>query len=346
MLYLSDSLENLILEISNENLVKELLLIGLKLVIAIFIMYILQILIHETGHLIFGLLTGYRFLSFRIFNVVIIKEKDRLVIKKYFFPGSVGQCIMQPKTNSYFLHISGGIILNLLSSLLLLPYAFSNNGLSFIARMIILMFCFYGIAFALINGIPIKFLGIVNDGLLLVYLRNPIARKYRFINQTLAEDIISGKSYGELPYELLNVPENMDLTNFFIGYHKIIEFYYLVEHKKWDMAMKCLNSFRPYMNRLPIMLRDIVYLEMLFLSLITNYDCNREELYNKTKFILKKGSKDFNILRVGCLYDIYSKSKNKKEIREELYKLEQNYPYKGEAKFCLSVINYCLDNVY
>ena len=34
--------------------------------------FILQIVVHEAGHLFFGLLSGYRFISFRVFDFKII----------------------------------------------------------------------------------------------------------------------------------------------------------------------------------------------------------------------------------------------------------------------------------
>ena len=48
------------------------------LFILIIIGYMVQIIIHEAGHLIFGLLTGYTFVSFRIGSLTIIKEDGKL----------------------------------------------------------------------------------------------------------------------------------------------------------------------------------------------------------------------------------------------------------------------------
>ena len=46
----------------------------------------LQLIIHELGHLIFGLLSGYKFSSFRIFNFMLIKEDGKFKIKNLSFP--------------------------------------------------------------------------------------------------------------------------------------------------------------------------------------------------------------------------------------------------------------------
>ena len=48
---------------------------GLKIVVYLIELYLaifLQVVIHELGHLTFGLLTGYKFLSYRVLNFMII----------------------------------------------------------------------------------------------------------------------------------------------------------------------------------------------------------------------------------------------------------------------------------
>lgn len=45
------------------------------LILAVFV----QIILHEGGHLIFGLATGYRFVSFRVGSLTLIKEKESSV---------------------------------------------------------------------------------------------------------------------------------------------------------------------------------------------------------------------------------------------------------------------------
>ena len=44
--------------------------------ISLFIAGYLQIILHEAGHLLFGLATGYKFISFRIGKLTLIKEKE------------------------------------------------------------------------------------------------------------------------------------------------------------------------------------------------------------------------------------------------------------------------------
>jgi len=46
-----------------------------------YVMIYAQIIIHEAGHLVFGLLTGYRFSLFRIFSLTFLRDSDSGKIK-------------------------------------------------------------------------------------------------------------------------------------------------------------------------------------------------------------------------------------------------------------------------
>ena len=63
---------------------------------------ILQIIIHESGHLLFGLLTGYRFVSFRVFSFMILKEGGQLRLRHLNLAGTGGQCLMDAPDGNPF----------------------------------------------------------------------------------------------------------------------------------------------------------------------------------------------------------------------------------------------------
>ena len=60
------------------------------------IAFILQVIVHEAGHLVFGVLSGYKFISFRVFDFKIIKDKNgKLKIRFERLAGTGGQCLMR-----------------------------------------------------------------------------------------------------------------------------------------------------------------------------------------------------------------------------------------------------------
>ncbi|MGN0982700.1 MAG: hypothetical protein ACI4O0_07410 [Candidatus Limivicinus sp.] len=99
-----------------------MLLVGLAAFLCLALAFVLQIVLHELGHLLFGLLSGYRFAAFRF--------GPRLMAAY----GLLCRCVMNPPeldAEGYFpitLYSLGGIILNLLSGLLFLWVYFVSGG--------------------------------------------------------------------------------------------------------------------------------------------------------------------------------------------------------------------------
>ena len=122
------------------------------------IAFILQVIVHEAGHLIFGLLSGYKFISFRVFDFKIIKDVNgKLKIRFERLAGTGGQCLMRAPEYvngkfKYKLYLLGGVIFNIVFSIvfwLILPSYYT------------LLFALIGFALAFLNLIPMGF----NDGM-------------------------------------------------------------------------------------------------------------------------------------------------------------------------------------
>ena len=91
------------------------------MVIILLLTFFLQIFLHEFGHLLFGLLSGYHFLSFRFFDIMLVKQNQKLVFRKLHIDSTAGQCLMippEPKNGEIpaTLYNMGGVIMNLVSS--------------------------------------------------------------------------------------------------------------------------------------------------------------------------------------------------------------------------------------
>ena len=56
----------------------------------------LNIILHEAGHLLFGLFFGFQFSSFRIGSLMLIKENGTIRLRKMAITGTAGQCLMNP----------------------------------------------------------------------------------------------------------------------------------------------------------------------------------------------------------------------------------------------------------
>ena len=81
----------------------------------------LQVIVHEAGHLIGGLLNGYSFTSLRIGSLLFIKKAGRIRCRKFTLPGTAGQCLMAPPDRledrfPTLLYNVGGCLANVLFS--------------------------------------------------------------------------------------------------------------------------------------------------------------------------------------------------------------------------------------
>ena len=135
---------------------------------------LLQVTIHEGGHLVAGLLTGYRFVSFRVLEFTLIKKDGRYQWRRYALASTGGQCLMAPPQRPLQdidtrWYNAGGVLANIIVStiaLLLLIYV----DMPVWAETFMLMMAFIGYMLALVNGIPMKIGGINNDGRNLLFL--------------------------------------------------------------------------------------------------------------------------------------------------------------------------------
>lgn len=116
--YLKDFMD---VHVKSNNVFVELLKVY-GLILIFFVGFLIHIVIHETGHLIFGLMTGYSFVSFRIGSFTLIKENNKLKHKKFNIPGTAGQCLMMPSDLKdgkfpFVIYNFGGVIMNLVVSI-------------------------------------------------------------------------------------------------------------------------------------------------------------------------------------------------------------------------------------
>lgn len=177
--------------------------------------YLLQILVHEGGHLVCGLLTGYRMLSFRIGRLLLVKLNGHWRLRSYHIPGTGGQCLMAPPAQEhppYRLYHLGGGLANLLLSLLALPVLSLSSAP--LLRVFAGALALTGAWFAGSNLIPMKSGGVANDGYNACYQgRDPLALWCSCSQLWMVEAFLEGYSIGDMPEEWFLLPPKADLNN-------------------------------------------------------------------------------------------------------------------------------------
>ena len=168
----------------------------------------LQIAIHEAGHLVFGLLTGYRFSSYRFFSLMWIRQNGRLHFKRLSLAGTGGQCLMAPpdwrEDCPYVLYNLGGVLMNLISAALFWLLSLIAAPL---VRVLLLFCAIIGLAFALMNGVPLRVGPIDNDGRNILSIRkSPAARRAFWLQMKTNEQQASGVRLRDMPEDWFSLP--------------------------------------------------------------------------------------------------------------------------------------------
>ena len=177
----------------------------------------LQVVVHELGHLVFGLFSGYRFLSFFVFGFVIVKEGSRLKVKRHNMPGALGQCLMLPPEHKgdrvpVVGYNAGGVIFNLLLTVgCLLPLVLGHP--SPLMAVFLGVTAFMGLYMIIMNGVPMHVGGMPNDGYNILKLHgNPKSRRAFAGILRLTAMVKSGVRPRDLPGASFDSFEDVDFS--------------------------------------------------------------------------------------------------------------------------------------
>lgn len=225
---------------SEKGLFSEIIPLALML-IGIYAAMLIQLIIHEAGHLIFGLMTGYRFSSFRIANLMWVKLDGRIQCRKLHIAGTGGQCLMIPPDLKdgkmpVMLYNFGGAIINLATAVLCVGLSFLCSARS-LGWTILMIFAVIGLAFALINGLPIKMGSVNNDGRNALELsHSEEATRAFWIQMKVNEQIAKGLRLKDMPDEWFKVPSDELMKNGIVATTGVLVCNRLMDQQRFDEA--------------------------------------------------------------------------------------------------------------
>lgn len=309
---------------------------------AMIIMYIasfVQTIIHESGHLIFGLITGYKFVSFRIGHFMFIKEKGRLKIKLYNVVGTAGQCLMMPpqwnEKIPYRLYNLGGCIMNAATALFALAAYFAAGAEGFFA-LCMAMLAVMGLSMALTNGIPMRVGGISNDGMNAALLGKKENTLRAFWLQLYVNGLIAkGERYRNMPREWFRLPEGEELSDPICCAMGVMLYNFCFDVHEFDEAEQTIN----YMLNAPGLLdveKNELLCELLFLRVLRG--APKEEIDSlltpKLNKYIKATANYVSRRRLAYAYQLlylknYSTAQKCLEVFE---RTAATYPYSAETE--------------
>ncbi|MDO4814731.1 MAG: M50 family metallopeptidase [Gemella sp.] len=209
----------------------------------------LQTFIHELGHLVFGLLTGYKFSIFRVGSYALKRNHitNKFEIKKQKISGTGGQCLMIPpkKVDGEYpviLYNLGGPIFSLLGGL---PLFFIDNVENPYLNLFLLIFGVVGLAYALVNGIPFKSKMLANDGYnAYILYKSEHARESLYRQLVINHEYMQGKRLVQMPDEWFEIPEGLDMKNHLAAAIPIFKENRLFEEMKFNEVRSLINELK------------------------------------------------------------------------------------------------------
>lgn len=213
-----------------------LLQIGFIL-IAFCLFIFIHIIAHESGHMIAGKLSGYRFLYFRVMNWALVKEEGTFRIARFSIAGTGGQCLMIPSSNvkvvPYKLYLWGGALANFAVAIIGIIL-----NIFVIDSLYLYIFSITSLISGVINIYPLSF----NDGNTLKNLnRDPIKRQQFFQQLELAGLLTSGKEFETIDIHHLIENPNEPLTEQYNAYVTLVKVYRELEGENFGHALEILE---------------------------------------------------------------------------------------------------------
>ena len=313
------------------------------LVIAIY----LQIILHECGHLLCGLFSGYKFVSFRIFNFTFIQEKGKLRVKQFDIAGTGGQCLLSPPDlpvdkTPVALYNLGGVLMNLFVSLLALGLWMTFSW------TFCLYLCIFGFLFALLNGIPLKMEGIGSDGYNQLLLhRNPSSKQALLMQLRINARIQAGEVPLDLPEEWFSHEEPDYKDSLQIGYY-LMTISRLQDARQWEAAYHLLNNALKHQREIIVIFVKEISCELLYTSLLLGKTEEARRLYTDDLKTYIDQFKKYSSTKQRLLFAIALYLENNPDkaraIYEEVSLRQKNYLMQGEVKMDLRLMEESLND--
>ena len=306
---------------------------------AVYVAFIFHIIIHEGGHLVFGLLTGYRFSSFRIFSFMWVKEGNTVKFKRHSIAGTGGQCLMSPPDIQngempVVWYNLGGSLMNIIFSTIFLVCFFLLNGVSVLTG-ILLLFSLFGYSLAILNGVPMRMGAIDNDGYNAISLtKDAEAREAFWMQMKVVEETTKGVRLRDMPAEWFSVPTDEAMSNSMVAARGVFACNRLMDEERFEEADELMAHLLEIESGMVGLHRSILICERIYVELIhqNRREVVEEKLTKNMQSFMKAMKDTLSILRTQyAIALLYDGDKAKAEtIKAQFEKRAKTYPYPHE----------------
>lgn len=321
---------------------------------ALIVSLFLLVTIHEGGHLVCGLLSGYRFVSFRLFNLTVIRSEGKLRVKHFAVAGTGGQCLLSPpdlplKDIPVVWYNFGGILANIVAGLIVLPLLWIHTLPPLLYESVVI-FLLTDLFLILTNGIPMLTGGIGNDASNIIMLRKNEKSKRALMLQLCSNALIQeGVRPKDMPAEWFVTEGEPDYRNPLEVSIPLMEASRLIDEMRWDEAHAAFGRIYSHKTELMPLYTLETACELVFTSLVTGDTDRARELYDtKLKRYIETYRKVMSSKeRILCAVALHLENDPGKarSIYDTLARRRDSYLLQGEVKSDLAVMDAMLKNI-
>lgn len=324
----------------NGSVLEDLIPLGV-LFVGMYVGIFLQLIIHEAGHLVFGLKSRYQFSSFRIGSFMWLKENNKIVCRRLSLAGTGGQCLMVPPQMQdgkipVIMYNLGGCIMNLVASaVFLIIYFLIPKGT--VISLFCLMMVLIGVVIALMNGIPLRLGTVDNDGYNALSLgKNPDAMQAFWLQLKVNEQIAKGIRLKDMPDEWFVVPDDEAMQNSMVATQGVFATNRLMDQQRFEDADRLIAHLLEIDSGIIGLHRNLMICDRMYCELIHD---NRkeilEEMLTREQIKFMKAMKKFpSVVRTEYAYALLAlKDTAKVNAARELFeKVAKTYPYPSDVQ--------------
>ena len=267
----------------------------------------LSIPLHETGHLIGGLLSGYKFSSFRLFSFVWVIEDHRLICKHSKNSMIAGQCLMTPvedeKNFKYILYNLGGGLVNCLCGVLwiVLLILFYHNQ---ILRPIFVGAISSNLLMGILSLVPFTLI-IPNDGMnLLTAGKSKSAKHGLYCMLKQNEMLMKEMRYRDMDMNIFQVDSDADMSSYLAVFPLFVQASYYADIGQPDKGRAALQGIN--IDALPVHYRNSINLDRLYHYIITDPDYEKARaIYNKSEMRITLNMNHPSIIKTIAVYEFF-----------------------------------------
>ena len=324
--------------------------IGIPLLsLALFLIAIsLQVIFHEAGHLVCGLVSGYRFVSFRIFSFTWIRQGGKVRMKRFSVSGTGGQCLLVPPEKPdeeipVTLYNIGGVAMNFLTVLVALVPLVLIDDMPFLWKMFLIQFIGIGVFLGLLNGIPMKMGGIGNDAYSLRLLKQNSGTKHALVLQLRINALIQeGMRPKEMPEAWFRLEGKIDYGDMLQATIALMEISRMQDREEWEEAYVRLEEAVSHSKELVGILKQEAEAELLFTALVVGKEERARELAIDKLLAYIRAYSKVSSAKQRQLFALALYSERDKEKAEEIYRTvkarRESYLMQGEVNMDLALM--------